>query len=255
LTFSSAASPFVVAAIEAGVGILPDTFNFCLLFFILSAANADIYTASRTLYGLSADSQAPYWFSRTNSKGVPVQAVWMSGAFILVAFMNAKASTSEAFSYLVHITTVFGALNWVNILLAYIGFTRALKSQGFTRRDLPYKGPLQPYGAYWALGVTSLLIVLNGKPPSPTEYGHWTNRYGVGWEAFAPQFDVKKFVLAYLGVLIWFLDIVGWKTFQRTRLIRPKTVSLRPDDGDEETVGRAVEMMHVWQTTTSYPAF
>jgi amino acid transporter len=86
----------------------------------------------------------------------------LSGVFILVAYMNAKASTAQVFSYLVRITTVFGALNWVNILLAYIGFTRALKAQGFTRRDLPYAGPFQPYGAYWALGLTAIMIALNG---------------------------------------------------------------------------------------------
>lgn len=93
---------------------------------------------------------------------MPIPAVCLSSVFILVAYMNAKASTAQVFSYLVRITTVFGALNWVNILLAYIGFTRALKAQGFTRRDLPYAGPFQPYGAYWALGLTAIMIALNG---------------------------------------------------------------------------------------------
>jgi amino acid permease len=39
-SFILAASPFVIAVIEAGTRILPDIFNFMLLFFTLSAANA-----------------------------------------------------------------------------------------------------------------------------------------------------------------------------------------------------------------------
>jgi hypothetical protein len=46
--------------------------------------------------------------------------------------------------------------------------------------------------------------------------------------------------------LIWVLDIAGWKVLQRTRLVRPKTVSLRANDGDdEEPFGGVLETTRV----------
>ncbi|KAE8410956.1 amino acid permease-domain-containing protein [Aspergillus pseudocaelatus] len=59
------ASPFVVAAELAAVPAVPHILNGCLLVFIFSACNTDLYTASRTLYGLSAANNAPRLFTRT----------------------------------------------------------------------------------------------------------------------------------------------------------------------------------------------
>jgi len=64
---------------------------------------------------------------------------------------------------LVNLTTVFGALNWVNILVSYLFFRKGLNARGVQVSQLPYVCPLQPYGAYYALIVTVLVIVFNGK--------------------------------------------------------------------------------------------
>lgn len=46
---SAAASPFVVAIKLAGINALPGILNACILIFVFSAANSDLYIASRTL--------------------------------------------------------------------------------------------------------------------------------------------------------------------------------------------------------------
>ena len=38
--------------------------NACILIFVLSAANSDLYIGSRTLYGLAAEGKAPRIFAR-----------------------------------------------------------------------------------------------------------------------------------------------------------------------------------------------
>jgi amino acid transporter len=43
------ASPFVVAIELAGINALPAILNACILIFVFSAANSDLYIASRTL--------------------------------------------------------------------------------------------------------------------------------------------------------------------------------------------------------------
>lgn len=77
--------------------------------------------------------------------------------------MNAAKSASTVFGYFVSLVTVFGTLNWVNILVSYLGFRRGMKKQGESREQLPYKGPLQPYGTWFALAFTIIIIVFNGK--------------------------------------------------------------------------------------------
>jgi amino acid transporter len=46
---NAAASPFVVAIEIAGISVLPAVLNAAILIFVFSAANSDLYIASRTL--------------------------------------------------------------------------------------------------------------------------------------------------------------------------------------------------------------
>lgn len=62
----AAASPFVVAIVDAGIKGLPSLVNACILIFTISAANSDQYIASRTLYGMARDGNAPAIFARCN---------------------------------------------------------------------------------------------------------------------------------------------------------------------------------------------
>lgn len=77
----AAASPFVVAAIVAGVKVIPHILNACICVFVFSVANSDLYIASRTLYGLASDGDAPEIFKRNDRRGVPVYALAISALF------------------------------------------------------------------------------------------------------------------------------------------------------------------------------
>lgn len=157
------ASPFVIAVQLAGIPHYPDVMNACLLLFVLSAANSDIYIGSRTLFGLAHDRQAPAIFRRTTQMGVPFAGVIFTSIFAALAYMNASKSSSQVFQYLVSLVTVFGALNWINVLVTYVQFNRGMREQGISRSSMPYQGFLQPYGAYFALFMTAILIIFNGK--------------------------------------------------------------------------------------------
>lgn len=159
----AAASPFVIAVQLAGIPVFPHVVNGCLLIFVISAANSDIYIGSRTLYGLARDGQAPRFFTKTSEKGVPLYGVAFTGVFAALAYMNAAKNSSQVFGYLVSLVTVFGTLNWVSVLLSYINFTRGMQAQSVSRSLMPYRGPLQPYGSYFALAITVLVIFFNGK--------------------------------------------------------------------------------------------
>ena len=53
------ASPWVIAAVNAGVNVLPSIINAVILTSATSSANAFLYTGSRYLYALAQNGQAP----------------------------------------------------------------------------------------------------------------------------------------------------------------------------------------------------
>jgi amino acid transporter len=84
----ASASPFVVAIKNANIPHLPGILNACILLFTFSAANSDLYIASRTIYGLAEQGHAPRILAYTDKRGVPVAALALSSCFCLLALMN-----------------------------------------------------------------------------------------------------------------------------------------------------------------------
>ncbi|KAF4535214.1 Dicarboxylic amino acid permease [Lasiodiplodia theobromae] len=205
---SAAASPFVVAITLARIKVLPDIVNGALLVFVISAANSDIYVASRALFGMAKDGQAPALFKRTTAAGVPLAGVAAAALFILLGYMNVSKSASTVFGYFVSLVTVFGTLNWVSILVSYLCMRRGMLAQGVDMRELPYRDPLQPYGAWFALVVTVLVIFFNG------------------FTAFVPHFKADTFVTSYIGVVVYLANIVWWKCFKGTKRVQPNAMDL-----------------------------
>ncbi|KAK3681701.1 amino acid permease/ SLC12A domain-containing protein [Podospora appendiculata] len=202
------ASPFTVAAETAGVPHLGDAVNGLLLVFTISAANSDIYLASRTAWALAKDGQAPKIMGRTNKRGVPVPAVALSSIFIALGFMNATKSSKTVFGYFVSLVTVFGALNWVAVLVSYLAMIRGMKAQGIPRSAMPFRSPLLPYGAYFALGFTILVIIFQG------------------YSAFIPRFQIDKFMTSYIGIPVYVINILWWKYFKGTKRVRASEMDL-----------------------------
>ncbi|KAK4149259.1 amino acid permease/ SLC12A domain-containing protein [Chaetomidium leptoderma] len=205
---SALASPFTVAAQIAGVSHLDDAVNGLLLIFTVSAANSDIYLASRTVWALGKDNQAPDMMKRTNKRGVPVPAVALSSIFIALGFMNATKSAATVFGYFVSLVTVFGALNWIAILVSYLSMIRAMKVQGVAREVMPYRNILLPWGAYFALAVTALVIIFSG------------------YSAFIPHFQVDKFLTGYIGIPVYIINVLWWKYFKKTKRVKPEDADL-----------------------------
>lgn len=123
----------------------------------------DIYCASRSLYGLARDRQAPKIFAKTLANGNPTYAVALASVFIALGYMNASSSTSTVFQNLVNLFTILAVLNWMAVLVSHISFRRAVKAQGVSLGEMPYVAFGQPWGSYYALFISFLIIVFNGK--------------------------------------------------------------------------------------------
>lgn len=206
---SAAASPFVVAIQIAQIRYLNHILNAAILMFILSAANSDLYIASRTLYALAADGKAPLIFCRTLKSGIPHYALGLSSLFMLLAYLNCAKSSATVFKYFVNLVTVFGLLTWISILISHLHFRRGLKAQGMDPSILPYRAPFQPYGSWVALILSCIICVFKG------------------YDAFVPEFQATNFVTSYLGIPIYLMLIAGGKWYYGTdSRVKPEEMDL-----------------------------
>ncbi|PGH36659.1 AAT family amino acid transporter [[Emmonsia] crescens] len=211
---SASASPYVVAIQLSGIKVLPGILNGCILVFVFSAANSDLYIATRTIYGLAREGKAPRILARTDRRGVPVYALGLSACFAMLAFMNVSDDSKVVFGYFVNLTTIFGLLTWISILVTHIYFIRARKAQEVPESSLAFKAPFGAYGSYGALAFCILITLTKN-------YDVFVHR----WDKYG-RFDYKNFITAYLGIPMYIILIFGYKYFTKCKGVNPHEADL-----------------------------
>ncbi|KAM5448775.1 amino acid transporter [Microsporum audouinii] len=211
---SASASPFVVAIQIAGIKILPSIFNACILVFVFSAANSDLYIATRTIYGLAREGKAPAILARTNRSGVPIYALALSTMFALLAYLNVSDDSKVVFGYFVNLVTMFGLLSWISILVTHIYFIRARQAQNVPETSLSFKAPFGATGSYGALAFCCLIAITK----SFNVFVHDPKTYG--------NFDYKNFITSYLGIPVYLILLFGYKFYTKTEGVKAAEADL-----------------------------
>ncbi|OJJ51805.1 hypothetical protein ASPZODRAFT_127940 [Penicilliopsis zonata CBS 506.65] len=203
-------SPFVIAIQEAGISALPSIVNACILISAWSAGNSYCWVGSRMILALTTDHQLPQFFGRVNSKGVPYVAVIASWLFGLFAYLSlGSGGPSQAFTWLLNLSTIAGLIAWATLCFCYIRFYAALRAQNVSRDTLPWKAPLQPYAA-WVGFIGSTIITLVAGFPVFLK-GEWST---------------SDFLACYIGIPIFIIPILIWKLVHRTKFQRASTIDL-----------------------------
>jgi L-asparagine transporter-like permease len=182
LTFTQ--SPFVRVFAMSGIPQAAGIMNFVVITAALSGMNTNIYLCSRMLFSLSRGGFAPPLLGRLGRTGVPIAAIFVSGAGILVAAAVSKL-TPKAYSYLFGVA-LFGAIVvWIIILLSHLGFRRRHRAQ-----DLSVRMPGFPWLQYAGIALLSAVLVTMG-----TDKDWWLSWIvGVPWLALltAAYFLLKR---------------------------------------------------------------
>ena len=202
-------SPYVIAMQRLKISGLPHLVNALIMTSIFSAGNGLLYSAARTLHGMSLEGHAPRIFAHCTKKGVPIWALCFSLCFCLLAFLQVKSSSAVVMTYLVDLITCCQMLNYGFTALTYRHFFAALKKQGISRDTLPYKGRFQPYTSYLAMGGTLFMLLAAG--------------YDVflkgGW-------SVMWFFLTYAMIGFSIIMFLFWKLVFNSTYIRPGLADL-----------------------------
>ncbi|CAJ0549998.1 Ff.00g099280.m01.CDS01 [Fusarium sp. VM40] len=218
---TAAASPYVIAMSNLGVDVLPHVTNALLLTSIFSAGNTYVFCATRNLYGMALEGQAPKFLTRCTKNGVPIYCIGIALLFGFLSFLQASNSGSKVLDWLINLLSSGGLINFIIICITYIRFYSACKAQGVDRKTLPYRGYFQPYSAWIALFFL-VLIALSG-----------------GYRVFTPgNFTSDGFLTSYAMILLAPITYLGWKLFGRSEVIKALEIDLiwlRPEIDDYES--------------------
>ncbi|KAF9112295.1 hypothetical protein BGX27_003654 [Mortierella sp. AM989] len=202
-------SPFTRVFVQAGISVGADIMNAVILVAVLSAGNSGLYASSRALHTLSQEGNAPKFFGKVNSRGVPVYCVLATALVGCLAFIVSlpQIGQGEAYNWLLSLASTTGFIAWLGIAFCHIRFRMAYKVQGRSLKDLPFVSRLYPFGPIYTIVVC--LVIL----------------FGQGYTAFSP-FNIKSFLSAYVTLPFIAILFFGKKFWSKTKILKLVDVDL-----------------------------
>ncbi|KAF5641186.1 proline-specific permease (proline transport) [Fusarium tjaetaba] len=185
----TARSPFIIAIKNAGIPVLDSIVNALILLSAITAANAFLYSASRNLYSLSKAGSAPAIFKRCNRYGLPYYAVLITASLGCLAYLSLSNSSLTVFNWLINLTNTSGYISWISCGIIYVRYRKAITHH---KLESPYRSRLQPWGMYFGVIVSAILLIINGFTV------FFPSQWSVG-DFFTAYISIPAFLLIYFG--------------------------------------------------------
>jgi amino acid transporter len=196
------ASPFVIAIQNGGIKGLPSVINAVVLTSAWSAGNSFFYASTRVMYATALDGKAPRFLTFARW-GVPYGCVAITTALSCLVYLNVNASSAEVFFWISNLSAVSTLIVWTSVSIVYLRFYQGLKYHGISRDTLPFKSPMQPFLACFAICFCSIVALFNG------------------YDAFFPgKFSAKSFVPPYIDIPIFASLFLGYKIIKKTKFVK-----------------------------------
>jgi L-asparagine transporter-like permease len=148
---SSRESPFVYIMRTLGIPFGGAIINFVVLTASLSGLNSAMYSASRMLYSLGKDKQAPSVFTRMNKGGVPYYAVGISSSVLLLTAVLSYIMPERIFLILIGASGFTAMLNWLTISVTHLFYRKKVLKE--CPQKLKYKVWGYPYITFAAIAL------------------------------------------------------------------------------------------------------
>ncbi|KAF7158163.1 hypothetical protein CNMCM5623_002829 [Aspergillus felis] len=205
-------SIFIIAVVEAGLPALGQFFNAMFLFSAATCASDNLYVASRVLHTLALrDQTGPEFITRRLRQcraGVPMRAVLVSAAVMLVAYLGPTGAPGARLSELSSNCTVSFLIVYATICATYLCFYQTLNEAqkygnnpqtqaGIYDRNhprYPYKSHAQWLKAGFGMVACIILLIFNGINAFLTD-----------------PFDIRTFIASYISIPVFILLIVFYK--------------------------------------------
>lgn len=199
-----AASPFVIAANDAGLKGFDSFVNVVILISVISIGLSGVYGGSRTLTALAEQGYAPRFFTYIDKAGRPL---WSTIAIIvcgLLAYINLDRSGQIVFDWLVALSGLAALFTWGSICVAHIRFRSAWAYHGHTLDEIPFHAIGGVYGSW--LGFILVVLVLIAQFYTAV----WPLGGGVNDAEGFFQSYLAFFVVGFFWVCGYFWKRTGW---------------------------------------------
>ncbi|KAG0281423.1 hypothetical protein BGZ95_003823 [Linnemannia exigua] len=195
-------APFTIIFKLAKLPGADHAINAVLLTAVLSAGQSAFYASTRTLMAMGREGKMPAIFGRVNSRGVPLYSLAVVTLIASIAFVADVVGSGVVFTWLVNLTGMSALLTWLSISIIHLRFRAAFKAQGRSIKDLPYVAPFFPYSCYISILLALMIVFLQG-------YQAVT----------ADPFDPVGVVAVFVGAPVFFLSIIIWKIYHKTKIV------------------------------------
>jgi amino acid transporter, AAT family len=149
------ASPFVKVFQLVGIPAAAHVVNFVVITAAASSINCNLYLTARMLFSLARGGYAPAAWGRVSRRGVPLVALLVSAAGLVIAVLVALRSP-RAYLYLFGVALFGGLFVWLMIFVTHLFFRHQWDAEG--RPRLPVRMIGYPYTSILgALAITAIL--------------------------------------------------------------------------------------------------
>lgn len=194
-----AASPFVIAAHDAGLKGYDHFLNFVILISVMSIGNSGVYGGSRTLTALAEQGYAPRVFAYIDRSGRPLWSTVAILACGLIAYIALSGSGATIFDWLLSLSGLAALFTWASICVAHIRFRSAWKHQGHTLDEIPFKAMFGVYGSW----VSLILIILVLMAQFYTAISPIGKHLGTAEDFFISYLALPVVMAFWLGGYLW----------------------------------------------------
>jgi AAT family amino acid transporter len=149
-------SPFVTVYELLGIPGAANVMNFVVITAALSSMNSGLYTASRILFNMAEEGEAPAILAVLNRRRVPSNAVVLSTVTLYGAVLIYYLSPRTAFLYITAMSSFGVMFTWLMIALTHLYFRP--KMTAANPRAIAYRMPGYPYTT-WAAIISMAAII------------------------------------------------------------------------------------------------
>ncbi|WVQ77773.1 hypothetical protein IAR50_007463 [Cryptococcus sp. DSM 104548] len=191
---STAKSPYVINMTRLQIPVLPDILTAGILISLFSSGSSMAFAASRTLYSLGLQGQAPKFVTRTNKNGLPYICVLITLALSCLSYLAVSSGTNKVLTWLINLTTATQLITWMVAAGSYLRFRVGMKAQDIGLDSLPARGFIPRFSAWYTLVWSTFALVFSG------------------YSFFGPgEFVATDFIFTYGAVFIFIGCYIGWK--------------------------------------------
>jgi yeast amino acid transporter len=213
----AAASPFVIAIRDAGIGVLPSVMNVVILIAVLSVGNSSIFGSSRTLAALADQGQAPKILGYIDRQGRPLVAICVASGIGFLAYAADSGQQATVLEWLLALSGLSSIFTWGSICLAHIRFRSAWRAQGHSLDELAFQSQSGIIGSW--IGFIFNVLVLIAQ--------FWTGAWPTDYSNLGPAGQAQNFFLAYLAAPIVLIFYIGYKFLFRTKIVKVHDMDLQ----------------------------